>query len=82
MTVDKKMSYTAKAKSSKWKMVAYYFILDTNRVNVQTMKEKKNPRDTDLFVTGFVLVLSLVCPEMERRPNGKEAKWKGGQYLD
>ena len=52
-------------------MVAFYFILDTTWVNVQTMlasKEKKNPRDTDSFETGFDLVLPLVCPEMERRP--------------
>ena len=36
--VDQKISYySTKAKSVKWKMVAFYFILDTSRVNAQTM---------------------------------------------
>ena len=70
--VDQKISYyTAKAKSSKWKMVAFYFILDTTRVNAQTilaLKENKNPQKINSFEIGFDLAMSLVRPEMERRP--------------
>ena len=79
--------YTAKAKSSKWKMVAFYFILDTTRVNAQTilaLKENKNPRKINSFEIGFDIVMSLVRPEMEKRPrNGKETKkWKGDQEME
>ena len=36
--VDQKMSfYTCKGKSRKWKMAAFYFILDTAIVNAQPM---------------------------------------------
>ena len=52
-------------------MVAFYFILDTSRVNAQTMlalNEKKDPRKINSFEIGFDLVMSLVCPELECRP--------------
>ena len=69
--VDQKISYyTTKAKSSKWNMVAFYFILDTTMVNALTilaLKEKKNPRNIDSFEIGFELVMSLVRPQLERR---------------
>ena len=48
-----------------------YFILETTRVNAQTMlalHEKKDPRKTNSFEIGFDLVMSLVRPELERRP--------------
>ena len=60
-------------------MVAFYFILDTSRVNAQTilaLKEKKNPRKINLFEIGFELVMS--CSSR----NGKETKkWKGDQKM-
>ena len=50
--VDQKISYySTKSKSVKWKMVAFYFILDTSRVNAQTMlalNEKKGSRKNKL----------------------------------
>ena len=62
--VDQNISYyTSKAKSVKWKMVAFYFMLDTARVNSQTilaLKEKKDARKTNSFEIGF-------CLELERR---------------
>ena len=51
-------------------MVAFYFMLDTARVNSQTilaLKEKKDARNTNSFEIGFGLVMSLVRPELERR---------------
>ena len=52
-------------------MAAFYFILDTARVNAQTMlclKERKNVRKTKSFDIGFDLAMSLVVPEIRRRP--------------
>ena len=60
-----------KAKSRKWKTAAFYFILDTARVNAQTMlstKERKDVRKTKSFDIGFDLAMSLVVPEIKRRP--------------
>ena len=52
--VDQKMgTYTCKAKSSKWKMVALYYMLDTARVNAQTMlslKMEKIPKKQILMM--------------------------------
>ena len=70
--VDQKMStYTCKAKSKKWKHVAFYYMLDTARVNAQTilaLRQGKNPRQTNSFEVAFDLVLSLVRDEIVRRP--------------
>ena len=52
-------------------MAAFYFILDTARVNAQTMlclKERKDVRKTKSFDIGFDLAMSLVVPEIRRRP--------------
>ena len=62
---------TCKAKSRKWKMAALYFILDTARANAQTMlclKERNDVRKTKSFDIGFDLAMSLVVPEIRRRP--------------
>ena len=70
--VDQKNSfYTCKAKSRIWKMAAVYFILDTARVIAQTMiclKERKDVRKTKSYDIGFDLAMSLVVPEIRRRP--------------
>ena len=70
--MDQKHSfYTCKAKSRIWKMDAFYFILDTARVNAQTMlclKERKDVRKTKSFDIGFDLAMSLVVPEIRKRP--------------
>ena len=52
-------------------MAAFYFILVTARVNAQTMlclKERKDVRKTKSFDIGFDLVMSLVVPEIRKRP--------------
>ena len=69
--VDQKMGYyTSKAKSSRWSITAFYYIIDTVRVNSQTilaLKKGKNPRKSDSFEFIFSLVKSLVMPHMQRR---------------
>jgi len=69
--VDQKIgTYTCKAKSSKWKMVAFYFMLDTARVNAQTIfsiKEGKNLKKTNSYNIMIDLIHKLVKPEIQRR---------------
>ena len=58
--------YICKAQSVMWKMVAYYFVLDTARVNASTMlslKSNTNPRNINSFEIGFDLAMSLVLPQ-------------------
>ena len=44
--VDQKASYyTTKSKSRKWKLVAFFYLLDTARINVSTMWGLKNGVD-------------------------------------
>ena len=81
--VDQKIgSYTCKAKSPKWKMVALYYILDTIRINattVQALTEKKDPKKMNSFDVGWELAMSLVVPNILRRNrNGLNAstQWK------
>ena len=51
--VDQKAGqYTCKSKARKWKMAAFFNILDTTRINAATMislKTKKNPRKQNSF---------------------------------
>ena len=53
--VDQKMSsLSCKAKSARWKMVAFYYILDSARVNSTTLlalKNKQDPRKLSSFDT-------------------------------
>ena len=53
--VDQKMSSLSwKAKSARWKMVAFYYILDSARVNSTTLlalKNKQDPRKLNYFDT-------------------------------
>ena len=52
-------------------MVAFYFVLDTARVSVSTMlslKTNTNPRNVNSFEIGFDLAMSLVLPQVSRRP--------------
>ena len=70
--VDQKAGqYTCKSKARKWKMAAFFYILDTTRINAATMislKTKKNPRKQNSFDNGFELAKSLVVPQIMRRP--------------
>ena len=62
--VDQKAGqYTCKLKARKWKLAAFFYILDTTRINAATMialKTKKNPRKQNSFDNGFELAKSLV----------------------
>ena len=51
-------TYTTKAKSNRWTMVSFYFLLDTCRVNASTiyaMNNGQNPRNVDSFDFGWDL---------------------------
>ena len=70
--VDQRIGfYTCKAKSRRWPMTVFYYILDTIRVNSQTihtMLGGGNPGKIQSIDVGFDLVMSLTKPHMERRP--------------
>ena len=63
--------YTCKSKARKWEMAAFFYILDTTRINAATkiaLKTNKNPRKQNSFDDGFELAKSLVVPQILRRP--------------
>ncbi|XP_041481524.1 uncharacterized protein LOC121428771 [Lytechinus variegatus] len=70
--VDQRMqTYTTKAKSNRWTMVAFYYLLDTCRVNAQSilsMNQGLDPRKASSFEFGWDLVESLVVPYIQQRP--------------
>ena len=69
--VDQRMgSYSCKMKSCKWTLVAFSYILDTTRVNAQTihaLKQNKDPKATDSFDFGWSLAEALIGPHVQRR---------------
>ena len=69
--VDQKIgSYSAKAKSRKWTMVAFYYLLDTIRVNSCTLyalNNKQDPKRTNAFDFGYALAEQLIMPSIARR---------------
>ena len=63
-------TYTTKAKSNRWTMVSFYFLLDTCRVNASTiyaMNNGQNPRNVDSFDFGWDLVEALTMPFIRQR---------------
>ena len=79
--------YSTKNKSNKWTRVLFTYILDTARVNAQTvwsLVQKKDPRKTDSFDFGIKLARALVLPQIERRSlNGLpiSIQWKMSMML-
>ena len=69
--VDQKIgSYTVKAKSRKWTMVALSYLLDTIRVNACTLfalNKGLDPKKVNSFDFGYQLAEKLVMPAIERR---------------
>ena len=59
--------FKRKAKSVKWKMVAFYFVLDTASTML-SLETNTNPRNVNSFEIGFDLAMSLVLPQVSRRP--------------
>ena len=76
--VDQKMgSYTCKAKSRKWSMVAFYYLLDTIRVNSNTVYNIANnvPKNKqNSFEFGVELCDSLMIPFIKQRPKNGLSK--------
>uniref|UniRef100_A0A6A7G5I7 PiggyBac transposable element-derived protein 3-like n=2 Tax=Hirondellea gigas TaxID=1518452 RepID=A0A6A7G5I7_9CRUS len=69
--VDQRMrTYTTNTKSDRWPMTAFSYVLDTARVNSQTLwalNNGKTPSQTNSFDYGYDLALSLLLPLVERR---------------
>ena len=72
--IDQRMNfYSSKAKSRRWTMIAFAYVLDTCRVNTSTviaLNQCIEPRNTNSFDFGITLVLQLVCPFVALR-----SKW-------
>lgn len=63
--------YTCKAKSHRWTLVAFYYLLDTCRINSSTLaatNEGMNPRLKDSFEFGWGLAEDLTRPFIQQRP--------------
>ncbi|CAH1242583.1 Hypp6857 [Branchiostoma lanceolatum] len=69
--VDQRMgSYTCKTKTPRWTMAAFFYMLDTCRVNscsVHTMNLNKDPRKENSFDYGWKLGMELVLPHIRAR---------------
>ena len=72
--VDQRMGrYSTKPKSNKWTRVVFSYLLDTARVNAQTIwslnkKIRGGPRKSNSFEFGIDLAKALVLPYIEQRP--------------
>ena len=70
--VDKKISkYSCKSILNRWRMVNFFYILDTIRCNAITLyalKHIKNPRKVDSSDIAWELVMNLVRPQIEAIP--------------
>ena len=63
--------YSCKSKSIKWTRVALAYILDTIRVNSQTiwsLATNQDPRKTNSYIFGILLARALLMPLIENRP--------------
>ena len=63
-------SYTTKAQTNRWTVVAFYFLLDTCRVNASTvfaMNTGEDPRAIDSYEFGWKIVAALVHPYIAER---------------
>ena len=69
--VDQRIgTYTTNCKSNRWTTTAFSYILDTARVNSQTLYShltQQDPRKTNSFQFGMELVRELVLPLVLRR---------------
>ena len=72
--IDQQMNfYSSQAKSHRWTMTAFAYGLDTCRVNASTviaLNQSIEPRNTNSFNFGIILVLQLVRPFIALR-----SKW-------
>jgi hypothetical protein len=65
-------SYTVNSKSNKWTTTVFSYILDTARVNAQTVHShlnNKNPRETNSFEFALELARNLCIPHIKERNN-------------
>ena len=72
--VDQRMSrrkYSTKAKTNRWTMVAFYYLLDTARINAQTiwsLNNGLNPRKTNSYEFGMKVAKALFMPMIMTHP--------------
>ena len=80
--VDQKMSYySTNTKSARWTLTVFAYMLDTARVNSQTLfclNNNINPgaRNNSSFRYGWNIVLALVTPHLQRRAISKGLHYK------
>ena len=69
--VDQRISsYTCKAKSPRWTMAGFSYILDQCRINSSTvwsLNNRMDPQKVDAFDYGWDMAMSLVYPLIQRR---------------
>lgn len=69
--VDQRIGfYTVNTKSRRWSMAAFAYILDTARINAQTIysiNKSVDPRKSKSFEFGWELVMSLITPHINTR---------------
>ena len=62
--------YTTRAKTNRWALLSFYYMLDTIRVNSKTLwclKHKKTLNKTSTFEVGFELANALAMPFIQQR---------------
>ena len=71
--IDQRMGmYSVNTKSKRWMVSGFSYILDTIRVNSQTvfaMSKKNDPRKLESFTFAFELVRQLIIPHIITRKN-------------
>ena len=63
-------NYSVNIKSPRWTIKLFCYMLDTSRINVQTLhsvKQGYDPRKVDSFDFGWNLVSALTLPQLQRR---------------
>ena len=62
--------FSTNTKSRRWALTSFSFVLDTARVNAQTvfaLNMKRNPKKVNSYGFGYDLVMDLVRPQLYRR---------------
>ena len=71
--VDQRMaSYICTAKSKRWTLPAFSYILDVSRINLAiiiSLNKGNNHRQIDSYDLGMDLALALIRPHVQRRPS-------------
>ena len=64
-------SYTCKAKSKYWTLLAFSYVMDVSHINpakIMSLNKGNDPRQIDSHDFGMDLALNLIQPHVQRRP--------------